>query len=75
MLAIIVSSNPTDTYQKLGEKLSSANYSANPISTGYAGGKLYEITKSELPKPLYLTIVPTKQGDGSIVALWLDMPQ
>jgi hypothetical protein len=72
---IIVSSNPIDTYQTLAEKLSSANYNATTISTGYAGGTLYEIKKSDLPKPLYLTIVPTKQGDGSIVALWLDMPQ
>jgi hypothetical protein len=72
---IIVSSNPTDTYQTLEGKLSSANYSANPISTGYAGGTLYKITKSDGAKPLYLTILPTKQGDGSIVALWLDMPK
>jgi hypothetical protein len=71
---IIVSSNPTDTYQTLAQKLSAANYSANPISAGYAGGTLYEITKPDR-SPLYLTIVATKQGDGSIVALWLDMPQ
>lgn len=72
---IIVSSNPTDTYQTLTSKLSSANYNANPILAGYAGGTLYEITKSDLPKPLYLTILATKEGDGSIVALWLDMPK
>jgi hypothetical protein len=72
---IIVSSNPMDTYQALTDKLSSANYNANPIAAGYAGGTLYEITKSDLPKPLYLTILATKEGDGSIVALWLDMPK
>jgi hypothetical protein len=72
---IIVSSNPTDTYQILAGKLSSANYIANRIPSGYAGGTLYEITNSDRPKPLYLTIVATKQGDGSIVALWLDMPK
>jgi hypothetical protein len=72
---VIVSSKPTDTSQTLLGKLSALNYSANPIPAGYAGGTLYEITKSDQPKPLYITIIPTKQDDGSIVALWLDMPK
>ena len=72
---VIVSLKPSETSQTLLETLSALNYSANPIAAGYAGGTLYEITKSDQPKPLYITIIPTKQDDGSIVALWLDMPK
>jgi hypothetical protein len=72
---VIVSLNPTETSQTFLEKLSALNYSANLIAAGYADGTLYEITKSDQPKPLYITIIPTKQDDGSIVALWLDMPK
>lgn len=72
---IIVSSSPTDAYQNLSGKLSSSGYSTKPISAGYGGGSLYEITKPGKSKPFYVTIIGTKKGDGSIVALWLSMPK
>jgi hypothetical protein len=71
----VVSSNPINTYQTLSEKLSSSNYSAQVVQGGYGSGSLYEITKLSQTKPLYVTIIATRQQDGSIVALWLDMPR
>lgn len=72
---IIVSSNPAEAYQILSGKLSASGYSTKAISAGYGGGLLYEITKPGKPKPFYVTIIGTNKGDGSIVALWLSMPQ
>jgi hypothetical protein len=72
---IIVSSSPTDAYQNLSEKLSASGYTTKAVPAGYGGGSLYEITKPGKSKPFYVTIIGTKKGDGSIVALWLSMPK
>jgi hypothetical protein len=72
---IITSSNPNEAYQILSKQLSSSKYNVNLIPAGYASGTLCEITKPGQSKPLYVTIVATKQRDGSIVALWRNMPK
>jgi hypothetical protein len=72
---IITSSNPNEAYQTLSKQLSSSKYIVNLIPAGYGSGTLCEITKPDQSKPLYVTIIATKQRDGSIVALWKNMPK
>jgi hypothetical protein len=72
---IITSSNPNEAYQTLSKQLSSSKYNVNLIPAGYASGTLCKITKPDQAKPLYVTIIATKQRDGSIVALWQNMPK
>jgi hypothetical protein len=72
---IITSSSPNEAYQTLSKQLSSSKYNVNLIPAGYAGGTLCKITKPDQLKPLYVTIIATKQRDGSIVALWQNMPK
>jgi hypothetical protein len=72
---IITSLNPDEAYQTLSKQLSSSKYNVNLIPAGYASGTLCKITKPDQSKPLYVTIIATKQRDGSIVALWQNMPR
>jgi hypothetical protein len=53
--------------------LAQLEYKATPIASGYGGGLLYEIKKGTL-KPFYLSLVPTKSGSGTVVAVWRSNP-
>ncbi|WP_404785440.1 hypothetical protein [Altericista sp. CCNU0014] len=53
--------------------LQTSDYQPSPIAEGYGGGLLYEIKKASL-KPFYLSLVPTKSGSGTIVAVWRSNP-
>lgn len=54
-------------------QLGQLGYQAAPIGAGYGGGLLYEIKKGSL-KPFYLSLVPTKSGSGTVVAVWRSNP-
>jgi hypothetical protein len=53
--------------------LAKSDYQSKPIGAGYGGGLLYEIKKGSL-KPFYLSLVPTKSGSGTVVAVWRSNP-
>ncbi len=53
--------------------LAKSDYQSKPIGAGYGGGLLYEIKKGSL-KPFYLSLVPTKSGGGTVVAVWRSNP-
>lgn len=53
--------------------LAKSDYQSKSIGAGYGGGSLYEIKKGSL-KPFYLSLVPTKSGSGTVVAVWRSNP-
>jgi hypothetical protein len=39
------------------------------------GGVIYRLIREDKPAPLYLTLIPTKDGASSIVTLWNTKPE
>jgi hypothetical protein len=52
--------------------LKSSGYESKPGEV-YGGGQLYELKKGT-SKPFYLNLVPTKDGKGTVIVVWLSKP-
>lgn len=57
------------------ENLPGAQFYIEPIATYADGGKLYKLQRDDLPAPLYLTLLPTKDGAGTVMTIWKQQPK
>jgi hypothetical protein len=68
----IKSKTPPQVYESLVTSLSQYGYVPTPIASGYGGGQLYKIDKDKLT--VYLNLVPTTNGSGTVVVTWSTNP-
>lgn len=57
----------------LRTNLVNSGYEAIELSQSYGGGLLYEVKKEDTS--LYVNVVPTADGSGTIVVIWRTLPQ